>query len=149
MMVGVEMPWGQGWEPRREYNEVQSQGEYKGTYRYGMTAVRHDMVMASHIDGPSMQDAITVSCLTAVVPYLCIPLCSPDSGFHCIPFSVPILVLMALPLPPSYHCHYIVFWIWRSAGSCSFRVTIIVTRLCGLVHYFVFHSPGNWKLVYR
>ena len=28
-------------------------GEYKGTYGCGMTAVKHDMVMASCIDGPS------------------------------------------------------------------------------------------------
>src|ERR1700731_4126883 len=36
-------------------------------------------------DGPSMQDAITMSCLTAVVPYPYIPLCSPDSRLHCTP----------------------------------------------------------------
>ena len=28
-------------------------GEYKGSYGCGMTAVWHDTVMASHIDGPS------------------------------------------------------------------------------------------------
>ena len=28
-------------------------GKYKGTYGYGMTAARHDAVMASCIDGPS------------------------------------------------------------------------------------------------
>ena len=74
---------------------------------------------------------------------------SPDSRLHCIPLLIPILVLMASPLLPSRHCHYIVFQIWRSVGSCGFQVTIIVARICGLVCYLVFHSLGNWKLVYR
>ena len=33
-------------------------GKYKGTYGYGMTAARHDAVMASCIDGPSHKWAV-------------------------------------------------------------------------------------------
>src|ERR1700726_3348444 len=102
--------------------------------------------MAHLCDGPSMRDAITLSFLTASTPH---PLCPLDSGLCCIPFLIPILVLMALPLLLSCHHRYIVFWIWRSVGSHSFQVTIIVTRICGLVCYLVFHSLGNQKLVYR
>src|ERR1700731_3387356 len=74
-----------------------------------------------------------------------IPLFSLNTRLCCIPFLVPILVLMTSPFPPSCHCHYFVFQVLRSPDFCSFWVTIIVSRISGLVCYLVFHSLGNWR----
>ena len=58
MMVGMVMTWRQEWEPRRENNCFLVLGQNKEMYRYGTTAVKGDMVMASRIDGPSHKWAI-------------------------------------------------------------------------------------------
>ena len=43
-------------------------GKYKGTYRYGTTAARHDTVMAPHIDGPSHIWAVLLEVSHDTVP---------------------------------------------------------------------------------